>query len=330
MADDEVALSAEHWFSKPDSEVLFYRVNRRPIGGDPSLFSPPEDLLGELQRVLEPAEPAYSGRKHKRTWRLGNLVFDSASGTFTGQLGWARSGAVLGQIWDDEKHAWEDRILPKEDSAVAPVAFTTNGRILGVLKHASFTTETVLDDVLSAILNRGEATAGFPTTAWSVEPLGDEGDFYSWLSSVDQLLLLRMVFERPNPDGEPEFDELFRRLDHFYADRIKEEIVARDKNVGLNKEAVHGDRTTRGFLVAALDFAFGRVWAKGRRGGRDVHYDQREQVQRQSLDLVGSDLETATRRILDAVEDRGRKQVSRGEAQARGRLLGGGGPSTGS
>ncbi|UAJ81237.1 hypothetical protein IT072_09790 [Leifsonia sp. ZF2019] len=325
QGNNSAAAASEPWFSKPNVDVLFYRVNRRPIGGDPSLFDPPPDLLDHLRRVLAVSAPGHSGRKYRRTWQLGSLEFDEQAGTFTGRLGWARSASVLGQVWDSETHEWRDRLVPKDDSAVAPVAFSLNGRILGVLKHPSFTTEAVLDDVLTEILNGGERQMEFPTTSWGVEPLGDQGDFYAWLDSVDQLLLLRLVFERPNPDGEPEFDALFARLDRYEADQIKEEIRARDQTSGLQKEAVKNDPTTKGFLVAALDHAFGRIWAKGKRNGRAATYDQRQRVQRLSIDDVGSDWNTATEAVLDAVSKRG---LEHGKTSKRGELLDGSGTTS--
>lgn len=311
----EKSASGQLWFAKQGQEVLFYRINRRPIGGDPSLFQPDPDLLGHLERVLEPSEPATSGTQYQRTWRLGDLSFDRERGTFTGRLGWARSGEAVGQAWDDEQHSWMDRVVARDESAVSPVAFTSNGRILGILKNPSFSTESVLGDVLGQILNRGERQTDFPTTEWSVEPLGDSQEFYEWLDDLDQLLILRMVFERPNPDGEEQFQELFERLDAYEADQIKEEIRARDETTGLKKDVVKNDPTTQGFMIAALKYAFGRVWAKGKKRGRTVHYDQRKQVARTSIDIVGSDWETATSSVLGAVERQTeRRQLTNGRS----------------
>lgn len=319
-------LQSEHWFAKPSVDLLFYRVNRRPIYADPTFFEPDEDLLAHLERVLAHAAPGFSGRKNRREWRLGSLSFDPAAGTFTGRLGWARSGAAFGQSWDATSHEWIERVVAKEDSAVAPVAFVLAGRMLGVLKHPSFgTTERVLHEVLSQILNGGEQQEDVPTTAWHVEPLGDTGQFYAWLEGVDRLMLLRLVFERPNPDGEEEFQALFERLDAYEAEQITEEIRARDKDVGLKKEAVRSDPTTRGFLKAALDHAFGRVWAKGFKAGRETVYDQRAKVLRQSVDFVGDDWETATRNVLGAVEARSVRQITDGKRSEDGRILDSGG-----
>jgi hypothetical protein len=307
-------LQSEQWFAKPSVDLLFYRINRRPIYADPSFFDPDPDLLGHLRKVLDYAEPGYSGRKNRREWRLGSLRFDAGRGIFTGRLGWARSAAALGQAWDAQSHEWIERVVPREDSAVAPVAFAAQGRILGVLKHPSFgTTERVLHEVISQILNSGEQHEDVPTTVWHVEPLGDTGQFYAWLDGVDQLMLLRLVFERPNPDGEEEFEKLFDRLDRYQAEQITEEIRARDRNVGLQKDEVRKDPTTQGFLSAALDHAFGRIWARGVRGGRQTVYDQRAKVLRQSIDFVGVDWETASNSVLEAVESRSKKQVTDGK-----------------
>ncbi len=309
--DDGTDARGEHWFSRPGQELLFYRINRRPIGGPPSLFHPDPDLLSHLQRVLAPTPAASSGTRYHRTWRLGDLGWDQRAQTFTGRLGWARTSEALAQTWDSANHGWIDRVVPKDDSGVSPVAFDAKSRVLGVLKHPSFTTESVLAKVLTQILNSGEEMQDFPTTEWSVEPLGDVREFYSWLKRVDQLLILRMVFRRPNPDGEEAFQKVFERLDHFEAEQIRQEIRARDKDAGLNKDAVEEDEETQGYLVAALRYAFGRVWAKGRRKGKVVTYDQRNQVLRSSIDNVGGDWETAADRVLREVERRGVKQIAK-------------------
>jgi len=263
--------------------------------------------------VLAPTAAATSGTRYHRTWRLGDLEFDEDKGSFVGRLGWARTSEAMASSWDSVNHGWIDKLVPKDDSGVAPVAFDLTSRVLGILKHPSFTTEPVLGKVLTQILNAGEEMQEFPTTEWSVEPLGDVREFYSWLKRVDQLLILRMVFRRPNPDGEEAFEKVFKRLDLYEAEQIREEIRARDQSVGLNKDAVEEDEETQGFLTAALKYAFGRVWAKGRRKGKIVSYDQRNQVLRTSVDNVGDDWNTAADRVLREVERRGIKQIAKME-----------------
>lgn len=307
---DEDGLAVDPWFAKDNTQVLYYRINRRPIGGEPGLFAPDADLLAHLERALNNAGPIESGRKYKRVWRLGNLKFDSDRGSFTGQLGWARTSEALGRVWNESTHEWTDRVLPKNDSAVAPVAFDLRSRVLGVLKHPSFTTETVLSQVLTQALNDGEHAEDFPSTDWAVAPLGDNANFEQWLDSVDQLLVLRMIFKRPNPDAEPEFQELFDRLDNFEAEEIKEEIRARDKERGLRKDEVRRDPDVRGFISAAM-VAFGRIFAVGRRNGEPVSYDQSKRGLRETLGHVGGDWDTATQEVLRAVERTGRDRVIR-------------------
>lgn len=266
------------WFSRDGADVLYFKVNRRPIGGDPNFFEPEPDLLAHISRVLAPHSLASSGRNPKREWRLGNLDFNSEDGWFVGQLGWFRSGEATLPAWDDDAGRWTDRIVSQDDGAVVPVAFTVDGETLGVLRHPSFTTERTLDVVLTEIFNSGEKTTSstntdwtIPTTDWAIEPLGDEKSFQSWLENLDQLLNLKMTFKRPNPDGEDDFQEIFERLDALKASYIKEEYAASDEEQGLDKAAVRNDSVTKQFVSAAMR-AYGFLVGHGRRGGKPSHY----------------------------------------------------------
>lgn len=294
------------WFAKDGADLLYFKVNRRPVGGDPNLFEPEADLLTHIERVLSYYATATTGRNPKRQWRLGNLNIDRDAGVFTAQLGWLRTDETVRPAWDEERSQWVDHLVEQAEGAVAPIAFTLDKSTLGVLKHPSFTTETVLDDVLSEIFNKGEMETGFPRVVWGVAPLGDEEDFYGWLEDVDALLSLTMTFERPNPDGEPEFAFLFERIDELRAEYITERIAARDKDEGLDKDALTKDRTTRGFIAAAMS-AFGKLRATGRIDGHKVKYDQRSEVMRERLD-VGTDIETATQAVLEAVARKGQER----------------------
>lgn len=290
-----------HWFDRDDVEVLMYRINRRPIGGDPSLFEPNPDLLADLEAVLAADVAVESGRKHKRQWRLGDVRIDDSERTMRARLGWYRADLKPGNVWDPTARAWIDHLVPREDSAVVPLAFSLKGRVLGVAKHGSFTTEGTVDTVLTKMLNEGERAKSLPLTEWAVEPLGDEQGFYSWLGSIEQLLRLTFVFERPNPDGLAEFQALFDRLDRYEAKSIREEIIARDHRRGLDKSQVTHDPSTRAFIAAAMH-AFGRIGARGVREGKRVIYDQRKHVLRRTVDLVGADWDDAIEKVLDAVE----------------------------
>lgn len=305
------------WFSRDGADVLYFKVNRRPIGGDPNLFSPQDDVLSHIATVLAPHSLASSGHKHKREWRLGNLEFDHQAGYFTGLFGWSRSGEAVRPAWDDVAGEWSDRIVPQDEGAVVPVAFTVDGETLGVLKHPSFTTEDTIETVLTKIFNAGELSTSFATTDWGIEPLGNEKTFQNWLNSIDQLLDLKMTFKRPNPDGEDDFQELFDRLDSFKAKLIKEEIVASDEDLGLDKTAVQNDSITRQFISAAMR-AYGYLVGRGRKNGRTTRYDQRHEVLREHIPDVGGDMHDATEAVLKAVQEMGkkRKRIGHGSSKA--------------
>lgn len=289
-----------HWFAGKDLSVLIYRVNRRPIAADPSLFEPPASVLDHVEATLRRSDrPEKSGRRYQREWRIGNLARDDQLGTITGILGWSRSGEALSNVWDDEAQAWRDVVVSNEASGVSPFAFLRERRYLGVLRHPSFEERTV-QLVLTRLLNQSERLASPPTTVWAVEPVGDRESFMHWLDSVDSIRQLKFVFERPNPDGEPAFQELFDRIDRLKAERISEVITARDPNDGLDKQGVLDDPMNQSFLAAAMS-AFGYVVARGRRRGRKVTYDQRLKALREPVRDLPSDWIGATRRVVDAV-----------------------------
>ena len=297
---DELEDGGGHWFAGKTVDVLIYKVNRRPIEADLNVFQPPADALEHLFAVLyQQRRPIKSGRRHQREWRVGNLQMDAPAGTIVGMLGWSRSGEVLTNVWDEEAAEWRDEVVASEASGVAPFAFLKDDRFLGVLKHPSFTENTV-QWVLTEMLNRAEQYDRMPAVVWAVEPVGDPGEFFAWLDQAESVTELKFVFERPNPDGEEAFNELFQRLDRLEADKIRETITARDPEVGLSKEGLTSDRVTRGFIMAAMA-AFGFVVGKAYRGGKKVTYDQRQQALREPVENVSPDWPAATRDVLGAV-----------------------------
>src|SRR5258708_3362857 len=109
----------QHWFAGKDVDTRLYRINRRPPTRGETLLGQPEDLLGHIEEVLNLAHGTVeTGRRFKRQWRIGNKVFNRNAGTFTGMLGWARSGAAWSSFWDEDQQAWVDRIVPSDVSAV--------------------------------------------------------------------------------------------------------------------------------------------------------------------------------------------------------------------
>jgi hypothetical protein len=295
----EVQESTQRWFAGKDVDTLLYKINRRtPLTGE-TLFPPPDDVLSHLEEVLSFPVSYETGRAHKRLWHIGNKVFDYAAGTFTGRVGWTRSAEVVSPEWDEEHQEWSDRIVPGDVTVVAPFAFIASGRYLGVLRHSSFS-ETTVADVFTQILNRGEARRAVPTTEWDVEPVGDEQEFFEWVAATDRVTKVDFVFKRPNPDAERAFEALFARLDSLEARQIREAILARDDDRGLNKQALRQDPTSRQFIAAAMA-AFGYVVGLGFLRGRRVKYDQRRQVARERIENVAATWDGATEEVLGAV-----------------------------
>ena len=290
----------QHWFAGKDVDTLLYRINRRPPARGETLMGQPEDLLGHLEEVLRLAHGTVeTGRRFKRQWRIGNKTFDREAGTFTGIIGWARSGAAWSSFWDEEQQAWVDRIVPSDVSAVAPFAFIVNGRYLGLLRHSSFS-ETTVAKVFRDFLNRGERARVFPTTDWDVEPVGDEQGFYQWVDEMDRILDVNLVFKRPNPDAEREFEGLFARLDALRAERIREVISASSADRGLDKQALRTEPGTHAFIAAAMA-AFGYVVGHGVLRGRRVAYDQRRRAARERIENVSATWDGATQEVIRAV-----------------------------
>lgn len=305
-----------HWFSGRELDVLVYKVNRRPLYVD-TLFAEvyrerqPEDSLRHLQEnILEHDPTTVSGTAYKRTWQIGNVRADLTRGFLTGRLGWRREGEAVAADWDAERRAWVDRVVPGDHSAVAPFAFIRDGRYLGVLRHPAFDEKTVAQ-VLAQLLNAAEQQREEPTTDWDVEPVGDKEEFYAWLARTDLVTSVEFVFKRPNPDAEPEFVELFERLNFLRAEQIREVVSTRDYREGLNKEALRIEPATRAFIAAAM-VAYGYLVGRGLRRGRKVKYDQRSKVARERVADVGVSWEDATSQVLAAVQRAGRRKQGDG------------------
>jgi hypothetical protein len=151
------------------------------------LFEQPQDVLARLEEVLARSGTVDAGRRFRRLWHVGNRVFDHKAGTLTGMVGWARSDQALASAWDEERQSWAGRIVPGGVSAVAPFAFTTDSRYLGVLRPRFFT-ETTVATVFRDLLNRDERFRPTTTTDWDVEPVGDEQEFYQSVATTDRIL----------------------------------------------------------------------------------------------------------------------------------------------
>jgi hypothetical protein len=291
-----------HWFSDKPQDVLIFKINRRPIASSAlQVFDPPEDVYEHLKQTLKTKYVVRSGRSHQRNWRVGQLKFNDERREVTGQIGWTREAEQVENYWDEESQSFLEKWGVHEDSAVAPFSILAEGELVGVLRHSSFSTVDTVNKMFQQILNDGEREAERTTTIWNVDAMGDSEGFEDWFESMDQVLNLTLVVKRPNPDGAAEFEAVERRLEAVQAELIQEHLVARDKEVGLDKAGVRNDRTIQSFITAALR-SYGYVKGKGRKNGRTQKYNQTDSDQlKETIDNVGSDWETATERVLQAL-----------------------------
>ena len=314
---DEAVSEHEHWFAGKDLDVLLFKVNRRLMWRN-TLFEEsnredqPADPIGHVQENLALFNPeAESGRATKRKWQVGNLELSADGSVLTGRLGWARTGQTLSNVYDPKTREWVDQEVPGDRSGVSPFALLREGRIVGILRHPTFSDRTTAD-VFTQLLNSAERQRPEPTTEFDVEPIGDTSEFYSWLEDVDKVSKVEFVFKRPNPDAEESFAELFERQEAYRADEIREIIKsANGDDRGLNKEAFHSDRNAKMFLAAAMA-AYGYVLARGKRGSKQARFDQRAKVARESIENVGAAWEAATAEVVTATQRGSRRRRNDG------------------
>lgn len=81
--------------------------------------------------------------------------------------------------WTKPPRQWIDVVEPVDVTGRAPFAFDANSRILGVLKHPTFS-ETTVPAVFETLLQQGEEARGLPSTDWAVEPILDDANFLQW------------------------------------------------------------------------------------------------------------------------------------------------------
>lgn len=293
-----------HWFTDKDLDVLLFKVNRR-LRARGTLFEElleaeqPGDPIRHIMDNLTYWRPqAESGRRFKRDWQIGNLDLRDSGEVLTGRIGWQRSGQSIATVYDSNSQEWIDLETPNDVSAVAPFAVLSDGRVMGVLRHPTFTGPT-LSKVFTDLLNSAEQWRSLPTTDFDVEPIGDSQEFFDWLQEVDHVTKVEFTFKRPNPDAEESFQELFDRQNSYQADEIRETIKSSTPQPGLNKAAFHTDKVAQMFLAAAMA-AYGFVTATGQRDNKHARYDQRANVAREAIGGVGPSWEDATEEVVRA------------------------------
>ena len=295
------------WFADKDVDVYLFRVNRRPLAGDGEhrLFDDQmhADVAAHLRAVLRLADSVLHGRRHKRTWRIGNLTSGPNDEWITGQLGAESGGPRMEFGWNQDEKNWEPEVRALEHSVVTPFAFLRDGRVLAVMDHPEID-ENAAAAVLTHLLNDGERAGGIQGTDWSVDPILAEEEFDQWVNSVDRVVKVKFVFKRPNPDKADDLETLMGRLDDLDAEYIAEEIKAKDPQLGLDKNGLNQDAHLQQLKSAAVrSWAF--ITAIGYREDQRVRFSQDSAVARERATSVGRSWEDAQRATLQAAK-RGR------------------------
>lgn len=290
----------EPWFSGREGTVLLYRINRRPLAQLTLWSEQPESVLDHVVEVLRFGDEVVTGRRHQRTWRLGNRNIDDRRGVLTGQVGWQATGTEAADRYDDQRLEWVDVVGERGRTARAPFAFDADTRVLGVLRHPSFG-ETVLPKVFTTLLNRGESDRSARSTDWEVEPIGDPSSFREWLRSTDVVERVQLVAKLPNPEGLEDFGQVWQRMEAHKAKVIREIMEAANPTVGLVD--LERDDVVAAYLAMG-ERAFGYVTATGVRDGRSTRFDQRAKVARRQTRQLPSSWSEVLAVLVDFVKER--------------------------
>ena len=306
--------AAEHearppWFAGRPGTVLLYRVNRRPLAR-PTLGGgqQPDSVMDHIIEVLHFGRHVVTGHAdHQRDWILGNRNILPDLSALTGQVGWVQHDEQQTSIYVPETQEWRDEVEPTERTARAPFAFDGRTRVLGVLKHRSFS-EATLPKVFQTLLREGEQEREWPSTEWSVEPILDERDFLTWLSSVESVTSITLVAKIPNPDGLEEFGPVWAEMEARRARLISMKMLALNEDEGL--QGLEDDARVRGNLAMGRQ-GFGHVEAHGQRNGHETVFDQREKVAREVIDELEPTWDEAAQEVLETTRESGANALQR-------------------
>lgn len=258
----------------------------------------PDSVMDHIIEILPFGKGVVTGRADRqREWILGNRHILTDESGFTGEIGWQRDDQQQASRYVPETQEWRDEVEPAGRSAHAPFAFDGSSRILGMLRHSTFS-ETTVANVFQTLLREGEQRREWPTTEWSVEPILDERDFLAWLRSVQSVTSINLVAKLPNPDGLEEFGPIWEDMQARSARLISTRMIAANDEVGL--QGLEDDTRVRGNLAMGKQ-GFGYVEARGRRSGHETVYDQRERVAREVIDDLGQTWDQAEQAILGRV-----------------------------
>lgn len=199
--------------------------------------------------------------------------------TIVGRIGFESMGTT--ELWDDQLNDFTERDRPLGltspfaiDLQTLRVAFQLRG---ADIKPTSFT------GALQALLNEASSTE-----EWRVEREITVVPFREWASTVDRIVLIRLVLERPNPN---------------YRGRRQVEQIIEGANAGLaqlqlraKKDDPQGIDTKDQLVNEAIDHAaeHGRYSAVGERGPSELAWTSAQQgaaeIRRASVDPSTGDV----------------------------------------
>lgn len=269
------------WFADKDVTILCYRINRRPLSAQGSVFDQETpEFITHLEQCLLFGREVTSGSRFQRTWKLGNPRVAEDQTWLSGFVGWQKPGEAEQVAYDEPSHEWIISTAARQEGAFAPFVVVGSSQELFVLKHKSFA-ETTLPDVFEELLNEGEAKRENRTTRWAVEPLLDKQVWDSWLAGTTVLDTLTFTVKLPNPDAADSFAQIAAHLEAADAAELTHALRPSDKDAGLNKN-FEDDPWSKGLMEMARR-SYARIKAIGHKGGIKRTFDQREKVRRKTM-----------------------------------------------
>jgi hypothetical protein len=300
-----VPVSGDLWFAGAPGSFFVFRVNRRPWP-DQNLFTPeqPPDPYEHFVRMLMPGYEVVTGRRHKRSWRIGGLQRDDEAKTLVGKLGWEPIGRESVPLWDDYEKDWLSETATPHGGRVVPFGFDGETRLLTVLRDPK-TPPTTVAAVFEKTLRDNERGLDHPTTEWSVEPVLDAADFLSWLETLDTVHVVAFTAKLPNPEPRRAYRDLGTRIRGLHATSYTETIRS-ERDEGLI--GIQDDPEIQQ-AIAMGENGLAKFRGEGKRGDFVSQYSQSNRVAKERVEEIPEDWEAVWSLIKDFLKGRLRRFV---------------------
>ncbi len=286
------------WFADEPGDFLLYRVNRRPLEG--VIFPIPGDVFDHFLRVFAPGREIVTGRRHRRSWRVGGLRVDAQLRVVTGNLGWVPyEEEVVVPVWSDEEDDWMTTTTAQRGGRVVPFGFDGETRLLTILRDPG-TPPDRFADVLERLLRAEENELTERSTEWAVEPVLDEADFVEWLHRVDVVRLVSFAARLPNPEPTDADRDLVERMQRRRA-TLYRETMRSNREEGL--VGIEDDPDFRQAISMGRR-SFATLRGEAIKDGAVVHYSQTETVAKEHVNSMPPTWEQARALIVDLLRTR--------------------------